>query len=154
MEKKLIDFIAKSKKKTYASTNSKPKRTKDGGKTYTVIEGDYVYTDTYFGNLVDCGQERVLFKGKVIWAMSYRGGILEKYEKMHDSAFNFLKKCISKMPKDFPARGPRKMKEGKWKYENKWKGDIEGFVGEENIYFSGKKVCFRNYVGGLIKNRK
>jgi hypothetical protein len=154
MDKELIKFIAMAKKKTYASLNSEPKRTKDGGKTYTVKKGDYTYTDTYFGNLIDCGQERVFLKGKVIWVMAYRGGIVEKYELLHKEAFNFLKECISKMPKDFPARGPRKLKKGKWQYENNWNGNIEGFTGEENIYFSGEKICFRNYVGGLIKNKK
>ena len=31
--------------------------------------------------------------------------------------------------------------------------NIEGFTGEENIYYKNEKICFRNYVGGLIKNR-
>ena len=57
------------------------------------------------------------------------------------------------MPKNFPARGPHKFHSGKWKYENKWKGNIEGFIGEENIYFGNEKICFRNYLGGLIKNK-
>ncbi|MBU0894817.1 MAG: hypothetical protein KKF48_05610 [Nanoarchaeota archaeon] len=154
MDKQLLGFIAKAKKQAYASTSAKPKKTKDGGKTYTIKQGDYVYTDTYFGNLIDCGQERVYFKGKVIWAMAYRGGMCRGKEHMDNVAFDFLKGCISKMPKEFPARGPKVVKKGDWKYENKWKGDIRGFIGEENIYYKGEKVCFRNYVGGLIKNKK
>lgn len=154
MDKKIINFIAKAKKQTYASTKTKPKKTKDGGKTYTIREGDLLYTDTYFGNIIDCGQERVYDRGKVIWIMAYRGGIFDKYSHLHREAFDFLKKCISKMPKDFPARGPRLFKEGKFRYENKWTGTLEGFVGEENIYYDGKQICFRNYVGGLIKNLK
>jgi hypothetical protein len=86
--------------------------------------------------------------------MAYRGGIFEKYQNLHQEAFNFLKKCINKMPSNFPARGPRSMIIGKFRYENKWEGDIEGFTGEENIYFNGNKICFRNYLGGLIKNLK
>lgn len=152
-EKKLIDFIAKSKRQTYASEKAKAKRTSDGGKTYTVKKGDLKYTDTYFGNLVDCGQERVYHKGKVVWVMAYRGGMIEK-DELSEEAFGFLKKCISNTPKQFPARGPKKMKQGKYTYENKWKGDIWGFVGEENIYFEGKQICFRNYIGGLVKNKK
>jgi hypothetical protein len=154
MDKKIIQFIAKAKKQAYASTNSKPKKTKDGGKTYVIKEKDLLYTDTYFGNIIDCGQERVYYKGRVIWIMAYRGGIFDKYQDLHLDAFNFLKKCISKMPEQFPARGPKFLKIGKFKYENKWNGDIQGFVGEESIYFEGKKICFRNYVGGLVKNKK
>jgi len=149
---KLVSFIAFAKKQAYASTTSKPKKTKDGGKTYTVKRGDLVYVDTYFGNLVDCGQERVYYNGKVIWVMAYRGGIMNRIE-LHGAAFLFLKKCISMMPKDFPARGPKSFEEKNWRYENIWNGDIEGFIGEENIYLDGKKICFRNYVGGLIKNK-
>lgn len=152
MEEKIIKFIAKSKKKGYASTTNTFKKTKDGGKNCFFKSGNLIYTDTYFGNLIDCGQERVYENGKVIWVMAYRGGIIKKQE-MHNEAFNFLKKCISKMPKNFPVRGPRKMKQGKWEYENTWKGDIEGFIGEENIYYNNEKVCFRNYVGGIIKNK-
>ena len=154
INKKIVRFIAKAKKKAYASTDAKPKKTEDGGKTYSIREGNLIYTDTYFGNIVDCGQERVYLKGKVIWVMAYRGGIFDKYQHLHHEAFNFLKKCISRIPKDFPARGPRSFREGKFRYENIWAGDIKGFVGEESIYFNEKKICFRNYVGGLIKNKK
>ncbi len=153
MDDELINFISYAKKKTYASFFSRPKKTEDGGKTYIVKKGKYTYTDTYFGNLIDCGQERVFLNGKVIWVMSYRGGVFKKYEDLHNKAFSFLKKCISKPPKEFPARGPKKLKRGSWGYENNWKGDIEGFIGEENIHFNGSKVCFRNYVGGLIKTK-
>ncbi|MEK6917568.1 MAG: DUF5680 domain-containing protein [Nanoarchaeota archaeon] len=154
IDKRVVNFICKAKKQAYASTDSKPKKTKDGGETYSIKEGDLLYTDTYFGSVVDCGQERVYCKGKVIWIMAYRGGIFEKHQHLHREAFSFLKKCISKIPKNFPARGPKSLKIGKFRYENKWIGNIEGFVGEENIYYDGNKICFRNYIGGLIKNRK
>ena len=153
MEKRIIEFIAKAKKQGYASTTDTFKKTKDGGKTCIVKSGNLAYTDTYFGNIIDCGQERVYQNRKVIWVMAYRGGII-KHQEMHGEAFNFLKKCISKMPKNFPARGPKSLKQGKWRYENIWKGNIEGFTGEENIYYNNKKICFRNYLGGLIKNKK
>ena len=152
MKKEIIKFIAKAKKQGYASTADTFKKTKDGGKTCIVKQGNLTYMDTYFGNIIDCGQERVYENGKVIWVMAYRGGII-KHQEMHVEAFNFLKRCISKMPKNFPVRGPKSLKEGKWRYENIWKGDINGFIGEENIYYNTEKICFRNYLGGLIKNK-
>ena len=154
MEAKILAFIAKAKKQAYASTSSKPRKTKDGGKTYTIKQSNLKYVDTYFGNLVDCGQERVYLKEKVIWVMAYRGGMCKGFENLDEQAFNFLKKCMRKIPKKFPARGPKTFKQGKFKYENKWKGDINGFVGEEKIYYNGKQICFRNYVGGLAKNKQ
>ena len=151
MKAKLLKFIKKAKQSTYASTSSVDEKGADGSKNYKVEEGDWTYTDTYFGNLVDCGQERVYENGKVIWMMAYRGGVIEGHDDIGDEAFGFLKKCISDAPAEFPARGPSKVEDGEWTYENNWEGDIEGFVGEENIYFKGKKVCFRNYLGGLVR---
>ncbi|VVB80692.1 Uncharacterised protein [uncultured archaeon] len=153
MKKEIINFIISSKKKGYASTKDIFVKSLDGGKSCFIQKGNLVYTDTYFGSRIDCGQERVYEDGKVIWVMAYRGGII-KLEELHNEAFNFLKKCISKMPKNFPARGPRSLKEGPWKYENIWKGTIKSFTGEENIYYNGEKICFRNYLGGLIKNKE
>ena len=80
--------------------------------------------------------------------------MIKGHETLSKKAFIFLKKCISKIPKEFPIRGPKKMTLGDFRYENKWQGDIENFIGEENIYHKGEKVCFRNYFGGLIKNKK
>ena len=152
MDQELTKFIEKAKKKGYASKSDIFKKTKYGGKTCRFKSGKYVYADTYFGSLIDSGQERVYENGKVIWIMAYRGGII-KHSELHNEAFNFLKKCISKMPKSFPARGPKSLKQGRWRYENKWRGRIEGFIGEENIYCNNEKICFRNYLGGLIKSK-
>ena len=153
MNSGLISFIRESKKKGYASTTAKWKKIAGGGNKISFKKGNYTYEDVYFGSRIDSGQERVYEKGKVIWIMAYRGVIVPKFESMHNEAFAFLKRCISMMPKDFPARGPKSCKDGKWRYENKWKGDISGFIGEENIYFNNDLICFRHYLGGLIKGK-
>ncbi len=152
MKQELLNFIAYAKKKSYADPNSVWKKIKGGGERCTIKKGYFTYVDTYFGTLIDCGQERISYKDKVVWIMAYRGGSLN--EKLSTEAFEFLKECIGKTPKHFPARGPKKFAKGKWKYQNKWKGNIWDFVGEEYIYYNGKKVAFRNYLGGLIKNKK
>ena len=86
--------------------------------------------------------------------MAYRGGMYNEFEKLSKKTFNFLKKCMRKIPKNFPVRGPKRLKSGKWRYENNWRGSIGGFIGEEKIYHDGKEVYLRNYLGGLIKNKK
>lgn len=85
--------------------------------------------------------------------MAYRGGMIKEQADLSGGAFDFLKKCISKAPEEFPARGPAKVEDEDWTYKNIWEGDIEDFVGEENIYFKGEKVCFRNYFGGVVRNK-
>ena len=153
MKKEWVEFLRKAKLNGYASESSVWENTSDGGKTTKFKEGNLVYTDTYFGSLTDCGQERLLENEKVVWTMAYRGGIFEKYKERGGEAFSFLKKCISKIPEDFPARGPKSFEEDDWRYENNWMGDIEDFVGEENIYYKDEKICFRNYLGGIVRNK-
>jgi len=151
-EGELLGFIAYAKKKGYANPSSTWKKIKGGGERCIIKKGYFTYADTYFGGLVDSGQEIISYKNRVVWIMAYRGGSLN--ESLSEKAFNFLKECIGKIPKAFPARGPKKFTRGKWEYQNRWKGNIWGFVGEEYIYYNGKKVCFRNYLGGLIKNKE
>jgi hypothetical protein len=153
MKKELLEFIRKAKLNGYASENSVWENTDSGGKTTRFEEGNFVYTDTYFGNMVDCGQELAYENGKVVWMMSYRGGAVRGKEDFAEQGFSVLKKCISQMPNDFPVRGPKKIEESNLTYENNWDGDIEDFVGEENIYLNGEKICFRNYFGGIVRSK-
>jgi len=55
---------------------------------------------------------------------------------------------------EFPVRGPTNYERGNFKYENSWKGTLEDFVGEEAIFFQGKQIYFRNYLGGMGKPRE
>ncbi len=148
----LKKFLIYAKKRTYASNLSVPRKFSNGGVEYTVKKGDWIYIDKYYGNLIDCGQEVVMLDGKVVWCMSYRGGMFEEYEELAGKCFGLLKKALKKMPKDFPARGPEVLVGGDFKYTNSWKGDILGFVGQEKMYFKGKQVYFRNYLGGESKS--
>ena len=49
MDRNLMSFLQKAKKKTYASKAHIAKKTKDGGKEYIYKEGDYLYKDKYSG---------------------------------------------------------------------------------------------------------
>ncbi len=66
----------------------------------------------------------------------------------------FLRKALRLMPEDIPVRGPKLLKEGKFRYENKSKGRLERFIGEEIIFYSGKEVFKTNYAGGLVDQRR
>ena len=160
MSEQLIDFIRKAKQSTYASKFSIPKKTEGGGKKYTITKGNWVYTDEYFGEVLDSGQERVYQDGVLIWVMAYRGGPMslrdnpfaevEEGIDFIEEAFDFLKKCLRESPSEFPARGPKRFKDGDFVYENSWEGEIDSFVGEEVVKYKGKNVLFRNYLGGWV----
>ncbi len=150
MDREIINFIQKAKKATFASKMARPVKTEDNGLEYIYKEKPFLYKDKYFGHFVDVGQEIVWYRGNPIWAMSYRGGMLS-HRYLSKKCFSFLKRCLKKLPKDFPIRGPESYKEGDFRYENTWKGDIESFFGEEKIFWKGKQIYFRNYLGGVIK---
>jgi hypothetical protein len=153
MKNQLNNFLQKAKKKTFASRISIPK-IQGEKKVYVYKEKDFKYQDKYFGSIVDTGQELVFHKGKLLWSMSYRGGMIEGYENLSKKCFSFLKECLRNAPKNFPVRGQKIYKKGFFKYENHWKGDIEDFVGEEKIFWKNNQIYFRNYLGGMGKSKK
>lgn len=150
INKETVKFIQKAKKDTFASKTAKPTKTKDNGLEYTYEEKPLLYKDKYFGYFTDTGQETVWYKETPIWSMSYRGGMLS-HKDLSKRCFSFLKQCLQKFPKDFPVRGPKNYKEGDFRYENIWEGDINNFFGEEKIFWEEEQVYFRNYLGGIIK---
>ncbi len=150
----LEKFLQRAKKKTFASVITIPRISLDKSKEYIYKERDWIYKDKYFGSIVDTGQELVFYKEKLVWSMSYRGGMIKGKEYLSGKCFSFLKKCLRNAPLEFPVRGPNHYEKGDFKYENYWKGNLEDFVGEEVIFFRGEQVYFRNYLGGMGKPRE
>ncbi len=146
---KLKNFLRESKKKTYASIFSIPKKIEGMGKRYIIKKGDLTYLDSYHGEKIFSGKEVVLFKDCVIWSMVYFGGIKEdiKDEKI---IYKFLKFCLKKVPIEFPIRGPKEFSKGDFKYVNRWNGNFYYFYGKEEIFNQEKLVYTLNYFGGKI----
>lgn len=150
----LAKFLQKAKRKTFASKLSIPRLNRDGSKEYVYRDGDWLYKDRYFGSLVDTGQEVVFHKGRLVWSMSYRGGMFNNYKNLSKRCFSFLKKCLMEAPIEFPIRGPPRYNYGELLYENHWKGSLDDFVGEERISLRGNQIYFRNYLGGTGEPKK
>jgi len=148
----LKKFLTYAKKRTYASIIRRPIKIPNGGRKYIVKDKDYTYQDIFYGEQDFSGYEIVFFKNKPIWSMSYHGGVIN--EDIRQKCYNFLKSCLKKMPKDFPVRGPRSLKKGKWTYENSWKGDLENFSSEEKIFYEGKVVYSLKYIGGTLRDKQ
>jgi hypothetical protein len=148
IREQLSKFLQVAKRKTFASIISIPRFHKDKSKEYVYREKDWVYKDRYYGSEVDTGQELVFYNERLIWSMSYRGGMIDSRKNLSKKCFSFLKKCLRNSPKDFPVRGPSVFEENNFRYENSWEGDLEDFVGEEKIFLRGEQIYFRNYLGG------
>ena len=80
--------------------------------------------------------------------MVYYGAVEKGVNK--DEVYKFLQNSLKQMPKDAPFRGPKKYESGDWRYENKWKDEVESFRGDEVIFKDGKKVYWAGYMGGLV----
>jgi len=140
-KKVLIDFLIKAKKRGYAAGNET--KEPDGSYSARLEEEDFKYHDNWFGAETFGGREAVFYKNKPCWMMVFFGSGKE-------FAIPTLKKALLSAPNDFPARGPRELEDGSFKYKNVWQGDIEKFSGEEEIIKNGKIVYNAKYIGGLI----
>ena len=158
-ESKLLKFIAKAHRNTYAA----PKEIKakhfletpflPGHKCYHFTDGEWEYFDGYSGETWAPGREVVLFQGEPVWAMSYQGKPNPDYssEFLDTEVFGFLKKALRNMTEDMPFRGPSSFKEGDFEYTFNLNGDYEYFTGREAITHKGIEVFFRDIMGSLSK---
>jgi hypothetical protein len=144
---KFIDFLIKAKKRGYAGGNQI--KESDGSYSARFAEGDFRFHDNWFGGEPFGGREVVFYKEKPCWIMVYYGADLTG----EDLAIPTLRKALSQMPDDFPARGPKILEDGEFKYENNWQGDINDFIGKETISKDGERIYKTNYAGGLVDQK-
>lgn len=155
--KELTRFLVKAKVNTYAINGKEIPSQRPGFKELEFIEGNWEYRDSYTGFYFAPGQEIVRFKGKPVWAMSYNGGINEKYHSNLDFAkqtYKFLKEALKRVEESRPFRGPKNFKQEGYEYVDKSEGDIRFFRGTEKIFYKGKEVFIQDYLGGLILHKQ
>lgn len=152
----LKNFIKTASKNTYAGGGEYekiPERPNFYELTYS--EGDFSYRDSYTGHYKSRGMEVVRFKGKPIWSSLYGGGMLEGSENISVETFEFLKSALSAKEEGSDSfRGPKSLKNGKWKYEYTQNGDLYEFSGDEKIYFDNKLVFIHKIIGGNIIDKE
>ena len=114
-------------------------------------QGKFQYRDRYFGSDYFIGQEIVFYNGETIWGMNYYGKVISGTISSKQ-IYQFLKKALKKVLKDEPFRGSDSFQLGDFKYINKTKGEVDGFEGQEAIFYKKQIVYKLNYHGGLINN--
>jgi hypothetical protein len=146
----LTEFIIQAKLNTYASKGEGgEKKLPDGAKELTFEQDKFSYRDRYFGFNNFIGEEIVWENKKPIWGMNYYGQLLNSKLSPED-IYTFLQKCLRKIPKEQPYRGPDYLKETKFEYFNESTGDLTKFLGLERISFGAEDVFKLVYHGGLI----
>ena len=146
MEKKMVDFLIRAKRATYAGKGAETESSRPGSHDLAFREGEYLYYDTYLGGERFAGEEALWISGVPFWSMNYVG-------RVTGSPFSgdFLKEALLHVPEHIPYRGPEKYESGDYTYSCSVEGDFDWFQGKETISYCGKQIyeCF--YHGGLIR---
>ena len=153
---RLSAFLVEAKRRTYAGLDDDATVAAQifpGSKQLEYRERDLSYRDIYFGMTWFVGQEVVQAGERVIWSMSYAGGlssgIADRSEVL--AVYAFLRKALLGIGAERPFRGPLLFEEGDLRYVNAPEGDISEFHGEEQIISAGTRVYSLRYSGGIIR---
>jgi hypothetical protein len=150
----LREFLIETKKVGYGAGNNKGWiKEKDGSTTIPFESGDFRMHDNFFGGEPWGGREVVFYEDKPVWIMVMYGSVDNKV-KGFEGVYKFLQKSLRNQPEDLPLRGPKFFKEGDFVYKNKTIGDLENFIGKEEIYKGKKRIYQMNYSGGWVDQRK
>lgn len=146
MDKTVIDFLIKAKKKTYAGKGAETIASREKSHDLIYREDSFMYYDTYLGSEKFAGEEALWIADNPYWSMNYIGRITGEN-------FNgdFLKKALLNVPLEKPFRGPEKYEDGNYRYTCFVNGSFDWFQGKEIISFCGKEIYECYFHGGLIK---
>lgn len=142
---KLISFLIKAKRNTYAGHGSECTESRPKSHDLQFTEDDFFYYDTYLGSEKFSGEEAVWKNETPIWSMNYYGRVIAE----HFSG-DFLKEALFNVPYEKPFRGPEIFTQGDYTYHCKVDGDFEFFQGYEDIFYLDKKIYELYFHGGII----
>ena len=151
--KEFLDFLVKAKKGTYANGDaSKSPSSRLLSKDYHYEDGNFTYHDTYFGGVKFMSEEVVYYNDNILWGMNYYGVTLDSSltEEVMDKV---LRVALMKVGEDkdiIPVRGPKEFINEDYLYTFNVEGDMENFVGTEQIYKDYKLIYELKCHGGFI----
>lgn len=145
-------FILQANKSGYTSGKEK-QWIKEKNKSTTILfnQGPWKMNDNFFGGEPYGGRIIISYNNKPYWIMVYYGWVIKGINP--DDIYPFLRKALAAMPEDYPYRGPKELKEGKFIYKNQWQGNLDNYNGEELIFRDKKEVYRAKYMGGLVDQR-
>ncbi|CAN5748563.1 DUF5680 domain-containing protein [soil metagenome] len=145
-------FLNAANKATYANREApKAESLRPSSEDYHFEQGDLTYHDTYFGSRDFMGEEVVYKTEKPVWAMNYYGYVL-KDEISTSDAYKILRSALMQEYEDIlPVRGPKEYSEGEYAYRNSVEGDLDRFIGSEEILLNDQIIYRCWYHGGMIR---
>ena len=144
----------KAKKGTYANSDApKVLSSRLKSKDYEFKDGNFTYHDTYFGGVKFIGEEVVYYNDNILWGMNYYGVTLDDSlaEELMDKVLRVALMKVGEDRRVIPVRGPKEFVNEDYLYTFNVDGDMENFIGTEQIY-KGKKLIYElKCHGGIIK---
>lgn len=152
--KEFLEFLVKAKKSTYANSDAPkvlPSRLKS--KDYEFTDGNFTYHDTYFGGVKFMGEEVVYYNNDILWGMNYYGVTIDDSltEEVMDKVLRVALMKVGEDKEVIPVRGPKEFINEDYLYIFNVDGDIENFVGTEQIYKDKMLIYELKCHGGIIK---
>jgi hypothetical protein len=117
----------------------------------TLLEGDWAYHDSYFGESDFLGQEIVYYQMIPVWGMNYYGRLLRPDLATAEQMGRMIMTSLSKMYEENRFLGGFEHIEGRFKYIDSSDGEVSAFQGTESIYLNDELVYRLVYHGGLIQ---
>lgn len=153
----LAAFLVEAKRRTYAGLDDDATVATPllpGSKQLEHRAPPYAYRDIYFGMGFFVGQETVSRDDRVIWSMSYSGGVREEIRDRDTllAIYKFLRQALLVVSAEQPYRGPRRFEQAGMVYRNELEGALDRFLGVETIArHDGTPLYELRYVGGLLR---
>ena len=153
----LAAFLVEAKRRTYAgldddATVATPLLS--GSKQLKHRAPPYAYRDIYFGMGFFVGQETVSKDDRVVWSMSYGGGVRPEIRDRETflAIYKFLRQALLAVTIEQPYRGPRLFEQDGMVYRNDVEGALDRFHGVETIARQdGTPLYDLRYSGGLLR---
>ena len=146
MDRKLIEFLIKAKRVTYAGKGAETSSSREKSHDLIYKDGDYMYYDSYLGTGKFAGEEALWVNSTPCWSMNYIGRVTGD----HFSG-DFLKKALLRVPEEKPYRGPENYSDGSYTYHCETDGSFEWFQGRETICYKGTEIYECVFHGGLVE---
>lgn len=145
MDKRIIEFLIRAKKATYAGKGAETASSRPGSHDLVYREDDLMYLDTYLGGGKFAGEEALWIAEKPYWSMNYVGRVTGD-----NFSGDFLKEALLRVPAESPYRGPEAFENGDYSYTCHTDGNSDWFQGKETICYQGKQIYECYFHGGLI----
>jgi hypothetical protein len=114
-------------------------------------DGAFRYQDSYVGGTAFAGQETLWQDGVPDWSMVYFGRVLRDDLIDGARAADVIRAALAAMYRAGRFLGGWDQDVGDCRYEDRNRGDVFDFTGQERILIGGIEVYRLDYAGGLVR---